>query len=78
MASPEENQQDSDNYVCVKELENTSLACGSNTDLVSSENLTPSPDSDPDLLDEQAFPCEFLDTNDSDDSRKRCGCEQCQ
>ena len=68
MASPEEDQQDSDNSL--KELENTSLACGSNRDLVSSENPTPSPASDPDLLSlkEQAILCEFLDTNDSDDS----------
>ena len=69
LASPEEDQQDSDNSVCVKELENTSLACGSNTDLVSSENPTPSP-ADPDLLSlsEQAILCEILDTIDSDDS----------
>ena len=69
LASPEEDQQDSDNSVCVKELENTSLACGSNTDLVSSENPTPSP-ADPDLLSlsEQAILCDILDTIDSDDS----------
>ena len=30
LASPEEDQQDLDNSVCVKELENTGLACGSN------------------------------------------------
>ena len=35
LASPEEDQQDSDNSVCVKELENTSLASGSNRGLVS-------------------------------------------
>ena len=46
LASPEEDQQDSDNSVCVKELENTSLSCGSNSDLVSSENPTPSPIAD--------------------------------
>ena len=34
LASPEEDQQNSDNSVCVKELENTSLSCGSNSDLV--------------------------------------------
>ena len=68
LASPEEDQQDSDNSVCVKELENTSLACGSNRDLVSSENPTPSPTADPDLLNEQAILREFLDTIDSDDS----------
>ena len=68
LASPEEDQQDSDNSVCVKELENTSLACGSNRDLVSPENPTPSPAADPDLLNEQAILREFLDTIDSDDS----------
>ena len=71
LASPEEDQQNSDiNPVYVKELENTSLACGSNRDLVSSENPAPSPASDPDLLSvsEQAILCEFLDTIDSDDS----------
>ena len=70
LALPEEDQQDSDNSVCVKELENTSLSCGSNSDLVSSENPTPSPAADPDLLvlDEQAILREFLDTIDSDDS----------
>ena len=61
LASPEEDQQDLNNSVCVKELENTSLACGSNRDLVSSENPTPSPATDPDLR-------EFLDTFDTDDS----------
>ena len=55
LASPEEDQQDSDNSVCVKELENTSLACGSNRDLVSSENPTPSPAADPDLLTNRQF-----------------------
>ena len=39
LASPEEDQQD--NSVCVKELENTRLACDSNRDLVSSKNPTP-------------------------------------
>ena len=68
LASPEEDQQDSDNSVCVKELENTSLACGSNRDLVSLENPTPSPAADPDLLNEQAIFREFLDTIDSDDN----------
>ena len=68
LASPEEDQQDSDNSVCAKELEYSSLACGSNRDLVSSENPTPSPAADPDLLNEQAILREFLDTIDSDDS----------
>ena len=67
LASPEEEQQNSDNSVCVKELENTSLACGSSMDMVSSENPTPSPTADSDLLKEQAILCEFLDTIDSDD-----------
>ena len=52
--------------MCVKELENTSLACGSNRDLVSSENPTPSPAVDPDLLKEQAILREFLYTIDKD------------
>ena len=76
LASPEEDQQDSDiNLVCVKELENTSLACGSNRDLVSSENPAPSPASDPDLLSvsEQAILCDILDTTDSDDSDNDVG-----
>ena len=60
--------QDSDNSVCVKELKSTSFACGCNRDLVSSENPTPSPPADPDLLNEQAMLREFLDTIDSDDS----------
>ena len=69
LASPEEDQQDSDNSVCVKELENTSLSCGSNSDPVSMENPTPSPAAEPDLLvlNEQSIPREFLDTIDSDD-----------
>ena len=48
--------------MCVKELENTSLACGCKRDLVSSENPTPSPAADPDLLKEQAILREFLYT----------------
>ena len=44
-----------------------SVACASNIDLVSSENPTPSLASDPDLLNEQAILCKFLDTIDSDD-----------
>ena len=68
MASPEEDQQDSDNSLCVKELGNISLACGSNRDLVSSENPTPSPTADPYLFNEQAILREFLGTIESDDS----------
>ena len=41
--------------LCVMELETTSLTCGSNSDLVSLENPTPTQASDPDLLDEQAI-----------------------
>ena len=55
----------------MKELENTSLTCGSNKDRQSMENPTPSPSADPDLLNEQAILLEFLDTitysDDSDD-----------
>ena len=66
LVSPEEDQQDSDNSVCVKELENTSPACGSKRDLVSLENPTPRPAADPDLLNEQAILRKFPDTIDSD------------
>ena len=54
----------------VKELENTSLICGSNKDRQSLEIPTPNPSADPDLLNEQAILLEFLDTinSDSDDS----------
>ena len=64
LASPEEDPQNWDNSVCVNELENISLACGSNRDLVPSENPTPSLAADPD----QVILREFLDTIDSDDS----------
>ena len=37
LASPEEDQRNSDNSVCVKELENTNLSCGSNSDLVNTK-----------------------------------------
>ena len=68
LASPEEDWQDSDNFVCVKELENTSLACGSNRDLGSLvENPTPKPAAEPVLLNDQAILHEFLDTIGSDD-----------
>ena len=55
----------------VKELENTSLTSGSNRDLVSLEDPTSSPDSDPDLsINEQAILRNFLDSVniDSDDT----------
>ena len=56
-------EQDSNNYLCAKQLENTSLTCGcrSNRNSVSSENPTPA--SDLDLIHEQAI---LLDTTDSD------------
>ena len=50
LPSPED-QQDS---VCVKEVENTSLVCGSDRDLESSDNPTPAPPAEPDLLQERA------------------------
>ena len=68
LALSEEYQQDSDNSVYVKELENTSLTCGSNKGLVFSENQTPGPATVLDLLNEQAVLRKFLDTIDSDDS----------
>ena len=70
LASPED-QQDSDNSVSVKELENTSLICGSNRDLVSSESPTATLAAESDLFYELAILLEFLDkTNiDSKDSR---------
>ena len=57
--------------LCVKELENTSPVGGSNRDLVSLEDPTSSPDSDPDLsINERAILRKFLDTvnTDSEDS----------
>ena len=57
--------------LCVKELENTSPVGGSSRDLVSLEDPTSSPDSDPDLsINERAILRKFLDTAniDSDDS----------
>ena len=68
--------------MCVKELENTSLSCGSNSDLVSSENPTPAPAAEPDLLQERAVLFDFLArTNiDSDDSEDEvdCVCSNCK
>ena len=74
LASPEgksvtavPSEQNIDNSLCAKELENTSLTCGrrSKRNLVSSENPTPVSESD---FDEQATLLEFLDTIDSDDN----------
>ena len=65
LPSPEDQQYS----VCVKELENTSLVCGSNRDLESSDNPTQVTAAEPDLLQEQAVLFNFLDsTNDSDDN----------
>ena len=70
LASPEgksvtavPREQDSDNSQCAKELENTSLTCGSrsNRNSVSSENPTPA--SDLDLIRE----CLDTDSDDNDD-----------
>ena len=74
LASPEDKgitavpcEQDPVNSSCVKELENTSLACGSSSrDPTSSENPTSKPTS-ADLLNEQEILREFrLDTVDPD------------
>ena len=56
--------------MCVKELENTSLVCGSDSDLESSDNPTPAPAVELDLLHERAVLFDFLaKTNiESDDS----------
>ena len=73
------DQQDS---VCVKELGNTSLVCGSDRDLESSDNPTPAPAVEPDLLQERAVLFDFLaKTNiDSDDSEDKvdCVCSNCK
>ena len=46
--------------MCVKEVENTSLVCGSNRDLESSDNPTPAPAAEPDLLQERTVLFDFL------------------
>ena len=66
--------------LCVKELENTSPVGGSSRDLVSLEDPTSSPDSDPDLsIMERAILRKFLDTVyiDSDDSDDDLGILHC-
>ena len=72
MPSPED-QQDS---VCVKEVENTSLVCGSDRDLESSVYPTPAQAAEPDLLQERAVLFDFLarTNNDSDDSEDEVDC----
>ena len=67
--------------MCVKELENTSLVCGSDMDLESSDNPTPAPAVEPDLLQERAVLFDFLaKTIDSDDSEDEvdCVCSNCK
>ena len=56
--------------MCAKELENISLSCGSNSDLVSSENQTPSPAADPDTIDS--------DDSDDDVSSVYSVCSNCK
>ena len=74
-----EDQQDS---MCVKELENTSLVCGSIRDLESSDNSTPAPAVEPDLLQERAVLFDFLaktiDSDDSEDNEVDCLCSNCK
>ena len=73
-----EDQQDS---VCV-ELEYTSLVCGSERDLESSDNPTPAPAVEPDLLQERAVLFDFLaKTNiysDDSDDEVDCVCSNCK
>ena len=93
LASPEEKSittvpgvPDAVDSHCVRELENTSLVCGSSRDLVPLEDPTSSPDSDPDLsINELAILRKFLDTVniDSDDSDDdlgslHCACSSCK
>ena len=71
-----EDQHDS---VCVKELKNTSLVCGSDRDLESSDNPTPAPAVEPDLFQEPAVLFYFLaktniDSDDSEDNEVDCVC----
>ena len=77
-----EDQQDSDDSLRVNELENTSLACGSNRDMMPSENPTPTPTADLDLLNERTILQEFLDKKniDSDDSDNEVNsvCSNCK
>ena len=68
--------------MCVKEVENTSFVCGSDRDLESSDNPTPEPAAEPDLLQERAVLFDFLArTNiDSDNSEDEvdCVCSNCK
>ena len=69
--------------MCVKELENTSLVCGSDRDLESSNNPTLAPAVEPDLLQERAVLLVFLaktniDSDDSEDNQVDCVCSNCK
>ena len=68
--------------MCVKELENTSLACGSDRDLESLDNPTPAPAVEPDLLQEWAVLFDFLaktiDSDDGEDNEVDCVCSNCK
>ena len=91
LAMPEEKSittvpgfPDAVDSLCVKELENTSPVGGSSRDLVSLEDPTSSPDSDPDLsINERAILRKFLDTvntdsEDSDDDLSSVHCASCK
>ena len=69
--------------MCVKELDYTSLVCGSDSDLKSSDNPTPAPTVEPDLLQERAVLFDFLaktniDSDDSEDNEVDCVCSYCK
>ena len=79
LPSPEDQQYS----VCVKELENTSLVCGSDRDLESTDNPTPDPAVEPHLLQERAVLYDFLaktniDSDDSEDNEVDCVCSNCK
>ena len=64
-------------------MENTSLACGSDRDLESSDNPTPAPAVEPDLLQEQAVLLDFkaktnIDSDDSESNEVDCVCSNCK
>ena len=68
--------------MCVKELENTNLVSGSDRHLESSDNPTPAPAVEPDLLQEWAVLFDFLtktiDSDDSEDNEVDCFCSNCK
>ena len=62
---------------------NTSLVCGRDSDLESSDNLTPVPAVELDLLQERAVLFDFLaktniDSDDSEDNEVDCVCSNCK